>query len=136
MPIFEGKLQVFSVIWVKWKQSVSSITLLYSGTSYSLFLPFFVVEIFKFKDDKFFVRRSASIFKFKWFEQPCMMQRWHDCGLENIQTGAWTFVGGQMEWARPIIENIHMGGWRYVFLKKTLEIFRFVARVLWPTHSD
>ena len=49
------------VIWVKWKQSVCSITLLYSSTFYSLFLPFFVLEIFKFKYDKFFVRSFASI---------------------------------------------------------------------------
>ena len=50
---------------------VCSITLLYSSTFYSLFLPFFVLEIFKFKYDKVFVRYSASISKFKWFEQPC-----------------------------------------------------------------
>ena len=35
------------VIWGKWKQSVCSITLLYSSTSYSLFLPLPVLEIFK-----------------------------------------------------------------------------------------
>ena len=34
---------------------VCSITLLYSSTFYSLFLPFFVLEIFKFKYDKDFV---------------------------------------------------------------------------------
>ena len=38
------------------KKSVCSITLLYSSTIYSLFLPFFVLEISKFKYDKFFVR--------------------------------------------------------------------------------
>ena len=59
-----------SVIWVKWKQSVCSIILLYSSTFYSLFLPFFVLEIFKLKYDKFFVRRSASISKLEWTEQP------------------------------------------------------------------
>ena len=58
-----------SVIWVKWKQSVCSITLLYSSTFYSLFLAFFVLEIFKFKYDKVFVRYSASISKFEWSEQ-------------------------------------------------------------------
>ena len=58
------------VIWVKWKQSVRSITLLYSSTFYSLFLPFFVLEIYKFKHDKFFVRNSAAISEFDWFEQP------------------------------------------------------------------
>ena len=42
----------------------------YFSTFYTLFLQFFVQEIFKFKYDKFFVRNSASISKFKWFEQP------------------------------------------------------------------
>ena len=58
------------VIWVKWKQSVCSITLFYSSAFYSLFLPFFVLEIFKFKYDTFFVRNSAATSKFDWFEQP------------------------------------------------------------------
>ena len=57
------------VIRVKWKQSVCSITLLYSSTFYSLFLPFFVLEIFKFKYDTFFIRNSAGISKFDQFEQ-------------------------------------------------------------------
>ena len=57
------------VIWVKWKQSVCSITLLYSSTFYSLFLPFFNLEIFKLKYDTFFVRNSAAISIFNWFEQ-------------------------------------------------------------------
>ena len=35
------------------------------STFYSFFLPFFVVEIFKFKYGKFFVRHSASISKFE-----------------------------------------------------------------------
>ena len=43
------------------KQSVSSITLPCFSTFYSFLLPFFVLEIFKFKHDKFFVRHSASI---------------------------------------------------------------------------
>ena len=73
LPIFKGKLWgFFSVIWVKWKHSVCSITLPYSSTFYSLFLPFFVLEIFKFKYNKFFVRHSVSISKFEWFEQPCI----------------------------------------------------------------
>ena len=58
------------VIWVKWKQSVCSITLLYSSTFYSWFLTFFVLEIFKFKYDTFFVRNSAATSKFNWSEQP------------------------------------------------------------------
>ena len=49
------------VIWIKWKWPVCSITLLYSRTFYSLFLPFFVLEIFRFKYDKVFVRYSAYI---------------------------------------------------------------------------
>ena len=60
----------FSVSWVKWNQSVYSITLPCSRIFYSLFLPFLVLEIFEFKYDKFFVRHSTSISKFKWFEQP------------------------------------------------------------------
>ena len=63
--------EFLSVICLKWEQSVCSITLLYSSTFYSLFLPFFVLEIFKFKYDKVFVRHSASISKFEWFEQLC-----------------------------------------------------------------
>ena len=62
--------QFFSVIWVKWKQSVCCITLLYFSTFYSLFLPLFALEIFKFKYDKVFLRHSVSISKFEWFEQP------------------------------------------------------------------
>ena len=63
-PIFEGKLQVLSVIWVKWKQPVCSITLCCPSTFYSLLMLFFVLEIFKFKYGKFFIRYSASISKF------------------------------------------------------------------------
>ena len=43
-----------SYIWEKWKQSICSITLPYSSTFYSLFLPFFVFQ---------------QIF-WIWFEQP------------------------------------------------------------------
>ena len=70
LPIFEGKLRVF-FSYLSEMKIVSSTTLPYSSTFYSLFLPFFVLEIFKFKYDKFFIRHSASISKFKWFEQPC-----------------------------------------------------------------
>ena len=65
------KCRFLLVIGVKWKQSVCSITLLYSSTFYSLFIPFFVLEIFKFNYDTFFIRNSAAISKFDWFEQPC-----------------------------------------------------------------
>ena len=63
-----------SVIWVKWKQPVCFIILIYSSTFYSLFLPFFVLEISKFQYDKFFIRHCASISKFEWSEQPCRMK--------------------------------------------------------------
>ena len=56
------------VIWIKWKLSVCSI-ILYSSAFYSLFISFFILEIFKFQCDRFFVRHSASIPKFEWFEQ-------------------------------------------------------------------
>ena len=59
----EINLPTYLVIWVKSKQSVCSAILLYSGTFYSLFLPFFVLEIFKFKHDKVFARHYASISK-------------------------------------------------------------------------
>ena len=73
----------FSVIWVKWEQSECSINLPYFSTFYSLFLPFFVLEIFKLKYDKFFVWHSASISKSKWFEQPCRYYRIAIDTLEN-----------------------------------------------------
>ena len=68
-PIFEEKLPFF--ISLSEMKIVCSITLLYSSIFYGLFLPFFVLEIFKFKYDKVFVRHSASISKFEWFEQLC-----------------------------------------------------------------
>ena len=37
-------------------------------------VPFFVLEIFKFKYGKFFIKNAASISKFKWFEQPWLKQ--------------------------------------------------------------
>ena len=77
LSIFKVNFRFLLVIWVKWKQSVCSITLLYSSTFYSLFLPFFVLEIFKFKYDTFFVRNSAAISKFKWFEQLCAVDANH-----------------------------------------------------------
>ena len=45
--------EFLSVIWVKWKQSVCSMVLSYSSAFYSLFLPLFILEIFKFKYGKF-----------------------------------------------------------------------------------
>ena len=41
-------------------------------------LSFFILEIFKFKYDKVFVRHSASISKFEWFEQPCQNRKIHN----------------------------------------------------------
>ena len=42
-----------SLVWVKWKQSVCSISFLYSTTFYIFFLPFVVLKIFKFKYGNF-----------------------------------------------------------------------------------
>ena len=62
-------INFFSVIWMKWKQSVCSITLPYSSTFYSLFLPFFFffffVVIFKFKYDKFFCQTISFHFQIR-----------------------------------------------------------------------
>ena len=55
-----------------------TITLLYSSTFYSLFLPFFVLEIFKFKYGTVFIRYSASISKFEWFKQ-----LWHGINIQK-----------------------------------------------------
>ena len=65
----KGNCRLLSVTWAKWKQSICSVTLPCSSTFYSLFILFFVLEIFEFKCRNFFVRHSASISKFKWFEQ-------------------------------------------------------------------
>ena len=74
MPIFEGKLQVIFTYLSEMK-TVSMlnplILLLFTDCFYHAF--FVLLEIFKFKYDKFFFRHSASISKFKWFEQPCML---------------------------------------------------------------
>ena len=71
-PIFLREIASFFQLfeWNENSQSVCFITLPYSSTFYSLFLSFFVLEVFKFKYNKFFVRHSASISKFEWFEQP------------------------------------------------------------------
>ena len=55
----------FSVIWVKWKESVCSITFPRSSAFYSLSVSFFVLEIFKLKYHKFFVRHSARDFQIR-----------------------------------------------------------------------
>ena len=72
--IFEGKLQVIFTYLSEMK-TVSMlnplILLLFTDCFYHAF--FVLLEIFKFKYDKFFFRHSASISKFKWFEQPCML---------------------------------------------------------------
>ena len=48
--------EFLSVIWVILKQSVCSITIFYCSNYYSLFLPFFILEIFNFTNGKFFNR--------------------------------------------------------------------------------
>ena len=53
LQFFKNKLWVLLVIWVKWKQSVCSRILLHSNTLYTLFVPFFVQGIYKFKCDNF-----------------------------------------------------------------------------------
>ena len=53
----------FFISYLSEMKIVCSITLLYSSTFYSLFLPFFVLESFKFKYEKAFVRNFASISK-------------------------------------------------------------------------
>ena len=70
-PTFEGKLQVFISYLSEMKIVSMFYNSSYSSTFYNLFLPFFVLEIFKFKYGKVFVRHSTSISKFEWFEQPC-----------------------------------------------------------------
>ena len=85
-PIFEGKLWVF--ISYLSNQYICSITLLYYSTFCSLFLPFFVLEIFKFKYNKVFVRHSASISKFEWFEQPWSRDEF---GHTNFDHAQWIF---------------------------------------------
>ena len=67
---FEEELQVFISYLSKMKTVRIIYNFAYFSTFYTLFLQFFVQEIFKFKYDKFFVRHSASISKLKWFEQP------------------------------------------------------------------
>ena len=74
--LFEGKLRVF--IRVKWKQSVCSIVLLHSIIFYRLFLPFFVLEIFNFKYDKFFVKHSASILNLNDLNSRDILNRWRN----------------------------------------------------------
>ena len=68
--IFESKLRVF----ISYQSEMKTVSIMYiffySSTFYSLFLRFFVLEIFKFKYDKFFARHSASNSKFECFEQP------------------------------------------------------------------
>ena len=59
-PIFEEKLWIFISYLIIYQLSD-----IYSSTFYSLFLPFFVLEIFKLKYDKVFVRYSAYISKFE-----------------------------------------------------------------------
>ena len=73
--IFTNEIVLY--IWVKWKQSVGSISLLYSSTFYSLFLPFFVLEIFEFKHDRFFVIHSASLYEaYSWRHDEYNVKLW------------------------------------------------------------
>ena len=64
-PIFEGNLQVFISYVSEMKTVICPITLPCFNTFYSLFIPFFVLEIFKFKYGQFFCQNSISISKFE-----------------------------------------------------------------------
>ena len=72
LQLVESKLRVF-ISYLSQMKAYSKVysVILYSSTLYSLSLPFFVLEIFKFKYDRFFIRHSVSISKFEWSEQPC-----------------------------------------------------------------
>ena len=60
---FEGKLQLF----ISYLSEMKTVSMFYNSSLfqyfYSFFLLFFVLEIFKFKYDMFFVRNSAAISK-------------------------------------------------------------------------
>ena len=105
-----------AVSWVKWKQSVCSITLFYSSTFYSLFLSFFVLEIFKFKYDKVFFQHFASISKFEWSELP-----WGVTHISNLPTVCVRLmrVGGWVQHSGD--KTLHM---KYQFLWKSYLILR------------
>ena len=85
-PMFEGKLGVF-ISYLNQMKTVSMFyNSSYSSSFYGLFLPFFVLEKFKFKYDKFFVRHTVSISKFEWFEQA-----WHQKTF--VTCDFWPFKG-------------------------------------------
>ena len=69
--------KILSVWWVVKMKIVTMLynsSLFYSSTFYSLFIPFFVLKIFKFKYLwQGFCQTSASISRFKWFEKPWIM---------------------------------------------------------------
>ena len=70
LKIAEGKLRV-SISYLSEMRTVSMFynsSLFYSSNFYNLVLPFFVLEIFKFKYNTFFLRNSAGISKFDWLE--------------------------------------------------------------------
>ena len=134
--IFKDNCEFLSVIWVKWKQTVCSITVSCSKTLYSLFLHFFVLEIFKFKYDNFYIRDFASISKFKWFEQPwkivvqCIDQAKLDSSLPNHQfkkKGISFHLSGEIEnlWEKGewfLFEVLLWDKWK-TLKRKTLELY-------------
>ena len=72
LPIFEGKFLRVFISYMSGMKIVCSITLHYSSTFYSLFRPFFFWRYLNSSIKRFrqtFVRHSASISKFEWFEQ-------------------------------------------------------------------
>ena len=80
-PIFEGKLWVFMSYLSKMRIVYNSSL---SSTFYSLLPPFFILEIFKFKYEKVFVRHSAFNSKFEWLEQS-----WQSAVLEIQAKISW-----------------------------------------------
>ena len=75
MPIFEGKLWVF----ISCLSEIKIVNVLYLFFILALFTAcfyhFFVLEIIKLKYDKVFIKHSASISKFEWFEQVCLEEK-------------------------------------------------------------
>ena len=98
--------------------------LLYTSTFDSLFLPFFVLVIFKFKYGKFFVRHSATISKFKWFEQARIKFHYSYISCQdNITTpgneshqilaGSWTWLRLHKYYRASYWANISQHAWLF-----------------------
>ena len=73
LPIFEGKLWVF----FSYLSEMKTVSVFYNSSILVLFTACFYRFLFKFKYDKFFVRHSASISRFEWFELLCSTSWYH-----------------------------------------------------------